>query len=128
MVTFAIQTPTIMEINSNEPRKGFSPHWIYLGIIALLLAASIYFFLTKNKAEDQNEDLTNQMATVSNDKATVETEYNDALKRLDEMKTQSVQMDSLLTTKDGELSAMKAKIESILKQKKPDQGSIGRSE
>ena len=113
-----------MEINSNEPRKGFSPHWIYLGIIALLLAACIYFFLTKNKVEDQNEDLTNQVATVSNDKVTIETEYNDALKRLDEMKSQSVQMDSLLTTKDGELSAMKSKIESILKQKNLTKGQL----
>lgn len=106
-----------MEINSNEQRRGFNPTWIYLGIIALLLAAAIYLFLSKNKAEDTNTDLTNQIATVSNDKATIETEYNDALKRLDEMKTQSVQMDSLLTSKDGELSEMKAKIESILKQR-----------
>ncbi|GBL36206.1 hypothetical protein EMGBS15_18010 [Filimonas sp.] len=106
-----------MEINTNEPRKGFNPNWIYLGIIALLSAACIYFFLTKNKVADQNEELTNQVATVSNDKATIETEYNDALQRLDEMKTESTQMDSLLNSKDGELSAMKAKIESILKQK-----------
>ncbi len=106
-----------MEINSNEPRKGFSPHLIYLSIIALLLAACIYFFLTKNTVIDQNEDLTNQVATVSNDKASIETEYNDALQRLDEMKSESVQMDSLLNSKDGELSAMKSKIESILKQK-----------
>ncbi len=106
-----------MEINSNEQRRGFSPNWIYLGIIVLLLGAGIYLFLTKNRAEDENEELVNQVATVSNDKATIETEYNDALKRLDEMKTQSVQMDSLLSTKNDELSAMKSKIESILKQK-----------
>lgn len=113
-----------MEINSNEPRRGFSPNWIYLGIIALLLGAAIYLFLTKNKTENENEDLTNQVATVSNDKATIETEYNDALKRLDEMKTQSTQMDSLLSSKDGELSEMKAKIESILKQKNLTAGQL----
>lgn len=106
-----------MDTPSNEPKRGFSPNWIYLGIIALLLAAAIYLFLSKNKTENQNEDLTNQITTVTNDKASVETEYNDALKRLDEMKTQSIQMDSLLTTKDDELRAMKSKIESILKQK-----------
>jgi len=106
-----------MEINSNEPRRGFNPNWIYIGIIALLLAAGIYLFLTKNKAENTNEELTNEVAIVSNDKATMETEYNDALKRLDEMKSQGVQMDSLLNTKDGEISEMKNKIESILKQK-----------
>jgi hypothetical protein len=115
---------TFMENNSAEPRRGFSPNWIYLGIIALLLGAAIYLFLTKNKTEDEKEELTNLVNTVSNDKASIETEYNDALKRLDEMKSQSVQMDSLLSNKDGELSAMKAKIESILKQKNLSAGQL----
>jgi myosin heavy subunit len=106
-----------MENNLNEPRKGISSSWIYLGIIALLLAAGIYLFLTKNRAEDENEDLTNQVNTVSSDKATVETSYNAALARLDEMKNQSVQMDSLLTQKGQEVEELKNKIKAILTNK-----------
>ncbi len=106
-----------MEINSNEPRRGFSPTWIYLGIIALLLAAAIYLFLTKNQTVNENEQLSNQVTEVSNDKASIETEYNAALARLDQMRGENASMDSVLTTKDAELSEMKAKIEKILKQK-----------
>jgi len=106
-----------MEIQSNEPRKGFSPSWIYLGIIVLLLGAGIYLFLTKNRAEEENEDLTEQVATVANDKASIETEYNAALARLDEMKNQSVQMDSLLSSKGQEVEDLKAKIKAILSNK-----------
>ncbi len=115
--TFVSQTIYIMEINSNEERRGFSPNWIYLGIIVLLLGAGIYLFLTKNKAEDANEELSNQVTTVTNDKASIETEYNAALARLDEMRGESARTDSLLNTKDDEITAMKSKIESILKQK-----------
>ncbi|HNB80559.1 MAG TPA: hypothetical protein PLP34_02295 [Chitinophagaceae bacterium] len=106
-----------MEPTPNEPRRGFHPNWIYLSIIAVLLAAAIYLFLSKNKTENQNEELSNQITTVSNDKASIETEYNAALARLDQMRGESARMDSLLNTKDEEISAMKSKIEAILKQK-----------
>ena len=106
-----------MENNNIEPKKGFNSNWIYIGIIALLLCAGIYLFFNKNKVENENEALSTQVTTISNDKAAIETEYNDALKRLDEMKTQSAQMDSLLNTKDAELTGLKSKIDKILKQK-----------
>jgi myosin heavy subunit len=107
-----------MDPQSQEPRRGFSPHIIYLGIIALLLAAGVYLFTTKSKTEDELVLKDEQLLTMGNDKEIIETEYNDALRRLDEMKTESQQMDSLLTTKDGEISEMRNKIEKLLKQKK----------
>ena len=107
-----METPQV-----TETRKPFNPTWIYLVIIALLAAAAIYLFLTKNKVEEAKEALTEEVNTVSNDKATIETEYNAALARLDQMRGESASMDSLLNEKDGELAAMKDKINSILKQK-----------
>jgi myosin heavy subunit len=107
-----------MDPQSQEPRRGISPHIIYLGIIALLLAAGVYLFTTKSKTEDELVLKDEQLLTMGNDKEIIETEYNDALRRLDEMKTESQQMDSLLTTKDGEISEMRNKIEKLLKQKK----------
>lgn len=106
-----------MENSSMNERKGMNSSWIYLGIIALLLGAGIYLFLTKNKTENENEDLANQITTVSSDKATLETQYNSALARLDEMKNQSVQMDSLLSEKGQEVEELKQKIKSILSKK-----------
>lgn len=108
-----------METQPNElPKRSFNPSWIYLPIIFILLAAVIYLYTAKNKTEDQNLDLTNQVTTVTNDKAVLETEYNAALARLDQMRSESERMDSLLNTKDAEISGMKKKIESLLKQKK----------
>lgn len=100
-----------------EQPKPNKTNWIYLSIIAVLLVAGIYLFLSKNKTENANEELSNQITTVINDKAEIETEYNAALARLDEMRSENSRMDSLLNTKDGELSALKSKIKSLLNQK-----------
>ncbi len=109
---------------SQEPRKGISLHWIYMGIIALLVAAGIYLFVNKNKEEDKNEALTEQVETISTDKATIETDYNAALARLDEMKNESVQMDSLLNTKNSEVEELKAKINAIVKNKNATEAEL----
>lgn len=106
-----------MENTTNEPRKGLSMQWIYIGIIVLLVAAGIYLFVSKNKEEDKNELLTTQVEATAADKVTIETEYNAALARLDEMKNQSVQMDSLLTTKNEEVEDLKKRIDAIVKNK-----------
>ncbi len=106
-----------MENIPQEPRKGISLHWIYLGIIALLVAAGIYLFVNKNKAEDKSEALSEQVETIATDKASIESEYNAALARLDEMKNESVQMDSLLASKSSEVEELKSKINAIVKNK-----------
>lgn len=113
-----------MENNSQNTRKSFNTNWIYLGIIALLLAAGIYLFVTKNEAEQERETLGNELATVSNDKATVETEYNAALARLDEMKGESIQMDSLLNDRNAEVQELKEKIKSILDNKNASESEL----
>ncbi len=113
-----------METSPQEQRKGISLHWIYLGIIALLVAAGIYLFVNKNKEEDKNEKLTEQVETISTDKATIETDYQAALARLDEMKSESVQMDSLLNTKSSEVEELKAKINAIVKNKNATEAEL----
>lgn len=102
---------------SNNPRKSFNPKWIYLSIIALLLGAGIYLFMSKNQAENENDKLENELVTIETDKSSLESEYNAALVRLDEMKGESAQMDSLLKDRNDEVSALKEKIKSILDKK-----------
>lgn len=106
-----------MENNSSENRKGISLHWIYGGVIALLAAAGAYLFFDKNKIQNTNEDLTEMNAIIKTEKSDIETDYNAALARLDEMKNQSVQMDSLLSTKNDEISELRKKIDGIIKNK-----------
>lgn len=113
-----------MENTPMNERKGMNTNWIYLGIIALLLAAGIYLFMSKNRTEKENEDLNTQVTTVTSDKATLETQFNAALARLDEMKNESVQMDSLLTEKGQEVEELKKKIKSILSNKNATESEL----
>ena len=113
-----------MENNAQNTHKSFNSNWIYLGIIALLLVAAIYLFVTKNEVEKQNEETQNELATVSTDKATVENEYNAALARLDEMKGESIQMDSLLNDRNAEVEELKQKIKKILDNKNASESEL----
>ena len=113
-----------MENNTQDTQKSFNTNWIYLGIIALLLVAGIYLFVTKNEVEKQKADTINELATVSTDKATVENQYNAALARLDEMKGQSIQMDSLLNDRNAEVEELKRKIKKILDNKNASESEL----
>ncbi|MGI9192518.1 MAG: hypothetical protein ACR2IL_10380 [Chitinophagaceae bacterium] len=90
---------------------------IYIAIIAVLAAATVYLFFNKQKTDDTIESQTEQLELAQTDFADLETDYNAVLARLDEMKSQSVQMDSLLGSKTEEVEALKAKIALILKDK-----------
>ena len=113
-----------MENNTQDTQKSFNTNWIYLGIIALLLVAGIYLFVTKNEVEKQKADKDIELATVSTDKATVENQYNAALARLDEMKGQSIQMDSLLNDRNAEVEELKRKIKKILDNKNASESEL----
>ena len=113
-----------MENNTQDTQKSFNTNWIYLGIIAILLVAGIYLFVTKNEVEKQKADTINELATVSTDKATVENQYNAALARLDEMKGQSIQMDSLLNDRNAEVEELKRKIKKILDNKNASESEL----
>lgn len=113
-----------MENNTQDTQKSFNSNWIYLGIIALLLIAGIYLFVTKNEVEKQKADTINELATISTDKAAVENQYNAALARLDEMKGQSIQMDSLLNDRNAEVEELKRKIKKILDNKNASESEL----
>ncbi len=104
-------------MENQENRKGISLHWIYGGVIALLTIAGGYLFMDRNKTMDNNETLMNQNEIVKSEKADIEADYNAALARLDEMKNQSAQMDSLLNSKNDEILELRKKIDNIVKNK-----------
>ncbi len=109
-----------MENHSNSTSQSGSKNTVFIVIIIALAALSAYLFFQKNKTEDNNEDLTSQVETATADLSELETEYNAALARLDEMKSQNRQVDSLLSTKSEEVEALKAKIRTILQDKNAD--------
>ncbi|MBU3676186.1 MAG: hypothetical protein FGM54_03265, partial [Chitinophagaceae bacterium] len=86
------QTPNNPTPSQNKWRN------VYIAIIAVLAAATVYLFFNKQKTDDTIEAQTEQLELAQTDFADLETDYNAVLARLDEMKSQSAQMDSLLGT------------------------------
>jgi DNA repair exonuclease SbcCD ATPase subunit len=93
------------------PNNQGTKNWIMMALIAVLAASSIYLYLSKNK---QASLATIDIGNANTAKQAVQQEYDAALGRLDLMKSENTQMDSLLTQKDGELNALRTKIESII--------------
>jgi hypothetical protein len=98
----------------NQQQKTNNSRWIYIAIIGALGALSAYLYFQKDKTETQNQELTTQVETTSNDLKELEDEYNATLARLDQMKSQSVQMDSLLSSKNEEIEELKSRISQLL--------------
>jgi septal ring factor EnvC (AmiA/AmiB activator) len=103
--------------NQTPTTNTSSKNWIYLSLIAVLAASTIYLFVSKNKSDNRTTEIGQELATETTAKQAVQDEYNAALLRLDEMKSDNASMDSLLTTKNVELAALTDKIASIVKNK-----------
>jgi predicted nuclease with TOPRIM domain len=116
-----------MENQNTTPTKGFNPTWVYVPIILLLGGLVTYLLLDRNKMNDKNEELNEQVSSVSNNKASVETEYNAALARLDKMKGESVQSDSLLSARNEEVEDLKLKIKTILSKENASAAEISQA-
>lgn len=112
-----------MENQPNTPSNN-RIHLIYLGIIAVLVALGSYLFITKSKTETVNENLTEEMGQVVNDKQSLQQDFNAALTRLDQLTTDNTQMDSLLQDRGEEVDALKSKIQSILSNKNASEASL----
>lgn len=103
--------------SSTENKSRISPHLIYGIIIAALLGGGGYLWFNKSKTEDKLQESQTENVSLMDDKQMLETDYNAALARLDEMKTQSVQMDSLLVARNDEVEELKNKIQGIIADK-----------
>src|ERR1700744_3422762 len=109
------QEPNQMNTGGSQPRNNSMVYWIIIGV---LLIACIYMFVSKNKLADQNAQTTTQLATADSSRNAVESDYNAALARLDQLTTKNTQMDSMINSKDGEISKLKEQIHGILSDKK----------
>jgi hypothetical protein len=101
-----------------------SKNWLYLSIIAVLAASTIYLFVSKTKSDNRTTEIGQELATETTAKQSVQDEYNAALLRLDEMKSDNASMDSLLTTKNVEIAALTDKISNIVKNKNASDAQI----
>lgn len=107
------------------PRRNNT--WIYVTIIAVLLLTNILLFVNRNKVVEQRDDAEIQFATSDSSRRAVETEYNAALTRLDELVSKNAQMDSLLSDRDSEVARLKRQIDAIVRDKNASAADLGRA-
>ncbi len=114
--TFTFVQIYIME-STPSTNSNNSKNYLFICIIAALTALSVYLYMGKNKAENQNHATGEALAETTATKDAMQTDYNAALGRLDELTSKNKEMESAIYAKDGEVADLKAKIDAILQNK-----------
>jgi hypothetical protein len=83
-------------------------------LVIALLGTWGYIIFDKNKTRQEKQDLTSQIVNSDSSKNELQRELDDAALRLDALKTSNVKADSLLKTKDKDIDALKARVQSII--------------
>lgn len=87
---------------------------VYGLLIAALLGTWGYIIWDKSKTKEITTQLQSQLSTSDSSKNAIQTEYNAALQRLDELTSMNSSLDSLVKTKNTEVSNLKSRIQSLL--------------
>lgn len=120
-----INEPTTPQ-SDNTPR-GKNNSAIYWVVIIILLCACIYLFVSRHTITTQNEQTTSALAVSDSSRKSIESDYNAALARLDELTSKNSSMDSLITNQNGEIAKMKNEITSILSDKNATASQLARA-
>lgn len=104
-------TPGNQQNNSRPQRNNTMIYWI---IIAILLIACIYMFVSKRNLSQQHEKTVTQLTIADSSRQSVENDYNAALARLDQLTSKNAQMDSMINDRNGEVAKLKSQIQGIL--------------
>jgi hypothetical protein len=100
---------------------------IYWAVIALLLISNIYFIVTKNKVTEQRDQVQAEFNFSDSSRKSVESDYNAALVRLDELVSKNSEMQNLLGDKDGEIAKLRKQIDAIIKNKNATAADLGKA-
>lgn len=99
------------------PKKNNTGTIITGVLLVALLGTWGYVIWDKNQNKQKTQELTIQRDSADSSKNQIQTELNDAVRRLDELKTTNVRADSLLKTKDKDIEALKARVQTIINNK-----------
>lgn len=126
--TFRAQPPVTPATPPPAAPPKRSNTWIYLVIIALLLGGCIYLFLDRRKQTEKLDTVTMQRDTVIISRDNIQTEYNAALARLDQLTSQNTEMQNEVNNKDGEIAKLKKQIEAIIKKEKKSEADVAQAQ
>lgn len=96
----------------DKPKKNNT--WIYIAIIALLLATNIYLFLQKKSNHEIELAAKEEVQKVTSEKDILQNEYNAALARLDNLTSQNATLRKKVSAQNSELQHIKERINAIL--------------
>lgn len=125
----AMNTPSsgspLQPMQPQQPNKNNT--WIYLGIIAVLLGTCIYLFTSRNSLKDQLTLSQYQFNEADSSRRAVETDYQAALVRLDELVSKNNMMDSIVNDQNGEIAKLKAQIKAIVSKGNATKEDLGKA-
>jgi myosin heavy subunit len=87
---------------------------IYGLLIVALLGTWGFLVYDKSKSKETTSQLQAQLLNSDSGKNVLQTEYNSALQRLDELTSMNTSLDSLVKRKNSEVSSLKSRIQSLL--------------
>jgi FtsZ-binding cell division protein ZapB len=100
---------------SQPPRNKKDNRAIIYGLfIIALLGTWGYIIYDKSKVGEERAQTQAQLFQADSSKSAVQEQFNEANARLDEMTGKNAKLDSLLKKDDGQISAMKGRIKTIL--------------
>lgn len=112
--TFNAGTPS----NSGPEKPKSNKNGIIYGVlIAALVGTWGYMYYDKSQSSKEIAVKENQLDTITNSRNELQSEYDAARARLDNLISQNSRMDSLVKSKDKEIADMKGRISSILSNK-----------
>ena len=90
---------------------------IAIAAIICLLAVNAYLLYNKSKLTTANTQLTNQLDETSKLKLELEQQYNESLSKLEEMRGDNEEMNTMIDKQKADLQAQKNQIAGLLKNK-----------
>src|ERR1700749_2247665 len=106
----------ISQTTPPNPKKNNSI--IYWVVILVLLAGCIYLFMSKNKMAEDNDlalkQKQQQIDSVKTDRASLQSDFDAASAKIDQLTTQNAKMDSALQGDKEAMSKLRNQISAVL--------------
>lgn len=109
-----LSTPAQPAPGSKPPQRKGGMSWLPWVIVLLLGGVVVYLLQNKNKLEDTNDEVMAENVRVDSSYNSVNTEYQAALARLDDLVSKNDVMAKEINDKDGEISRLRGEIDRTL--------------
>ncbi len=114
------------ESTPQQPKKNNSI--IYWVVILILLAGCVFLFMSKNKMAEENDSTVKHdqqtIDSVKTDRATLQSDFDAASAKIDQLVTQNAKMDSSLQGDKAEMAKLQNQIRAVLSNKNATQAEL----